>query len=96
MPFIAHRRDERRGRDRQSDTQQEEKPVLAGRVANVAGEVRTVGVHLLRDGERLGDADARGLGAGEVAAMGPPTAILKAKRSHTAKVLRAFLNGGAR
>jgi excinuclease ABC subunit A len=34
-----------------------------------------------------------GSAGGEVVAMGPPTAILKAKRSHTAKFLRAFLNG---
>jgi len=26
-------------------------------------------------------------------AMGPPTAVLGAKRSHTARALRAFLNG---
>ncbi len=35
-----------------------------------------------------------GTAGGEVVAMGPPPAILKAKRSHTAKFLRAFLNGG--
>jgi hypothetical protein len=34
-----------------------------------------------------------GAGGGEVVAMGPPTAILKARRSYTAKFLRAFLNG---
>ncbi|MDX2171091.1 MAG: excinuclease ABC subunit UvrA, partial [Deltaproteobacteria bacterium] len=34
-----------------------------------------------------------GAAGGEVVAMGPPAAILKAKRSHTAKFLRAFLNG---
>jgi excinuclease ABC subunit A len=34
-----------------------------------------------------------GTAGGEVVAMGPPSAILKAKRSHTAKFLRAFLNG---
>ncbi|MEO8604381.1 MAG: excinuclease ABC subunit UvrA, partial [bacterium] len=36
-----------------------------------------------------------GAAGGEVVAMGPPTAILKSKRSHTAKFLRAFLNGNA-
>jgi hypothetical protein len=32
-----------------------------------------------------------GAGGGEVVAMGPPTSILRARRSHTAKFLRAFL-----
>ena len=32
-----------------------------------------------------------GAGGGEVVAMGPPTKVAKAKRSHTAKFLRAFL-----
>jgi excinuclease ABC subunit A len=34
-----------------------------------------------------------GAAGGDVVAMGPPTAILGAKRSHTARFLRAFLNG---
>ena len=34
-----------------------------------------------------------GAAGGEVIAMGPPTAILGAKRSHTARFLRAFLDG---
>ena len=34
-----------------------------------------------------------GAAGGEVVAMGPPTAILGAKRSHTARFLRAFLDG---
>jgi len=36
-----------------------------------------------------------GAGGGEVVAMGPPAALLKSKRSHTAKFLRAFLTSGA-
>jgi excinuclease ABC subunit A len=34
-----------------------------------------------------------GAAGGEVVAMGPPTDILRAKRSHTARFLREFLNG---
>ncbi|MBX3024618.1 excinuclease ABC subunit UvrA [bacterium] len=36
-----------------------------------------------------------GAAGGEVVAMGPPTEILRARRSHTAKFLRQFLNTGA-
>ena len=36
-----------------------------------------------------------GTAGGQVVAMGPPTDILGAKRSHTARYLREFLNGNA-
>ena len=49
---------------------------------------------IIKEADWIIDLGPEGGAAGaEVVAMGPPTAILGAKRSHTARFLRDFLDG---